>query len=144
MSVAPQRGALPLVLVPRPWPTDGTVIHLADHPRSRHARHRFGNVLGNALGNALGTALHVLDDSLHDLDNALHDLDNALRDLDNALRDLDIALNVLSAPDNVLVALSAVLHLRTHVLPAPGNLAHGDRRIERSRMPPPSHRRLIL
>ena len=125
------------MLVPRPWPTDGTVIHLADHPRSRHARHRFGNVLGNALGNALGTALH-------DLDDALHDLDNALRDLDNALRDLDIALSVLSAPDNVLVALSAVLHLGTHVLPAPGNLAHDDRRIERSRMPPPSHRRLIL
>lgn len=118
------------MLVPRPWPTDGTVIHLADHPRSRHARHRFGNVLGNALGNALGTALHDLDDALHDLDNAL--------------RDLDIALNVLSAPDNVLVALSAVLHLGTHVLPALGNLAHDDRRIERSRMPPPSHRRLIL
>ena len=125
------------MLFPRPWPTDGTVIHLADPPRSRHARHRFGNFFGNALGNALGAALH-------DLDNALHDLDNALHGLDNALHGLDIALNVLSAPDNVLVALSAVLHLGTHVLPAPGNLAHGDRRIERSRMPPPSHRRLIL
>ena len=117
------------MLFPRPWPTDGTVIHLADHPRSSHARHLIDNALGNAL---------------HDLDNALHDLDNALHDLDNALRDLDNALNVLSAPDNVLVALSAVLHLGTHVLPVPGNLAHDDRRIERSRMPPPSHRRLIL
>ena len=114
------------MLVPRPWPTDGTVIHLADHPRSRHARHRFGNALGNALG------------------IALHDLDDALHGLDNAPRDLDIALNVLSAPDNALVALNAVLHLGPHVLPAPGNLAHDDRRIERSRMPPPSHRRLIL
>ena len=118
------------MLFPRPWPTDGTVIHLADHPRSRNARHRFGNVLGNVLGNALGTALHDLDDALHDLDNAL--------------RDLDIALNVLSAPDNALAALGAVLHFGTHLLPAPGTLAHDHRRIERSRVPPPSHRRLIL
>ncbi len=114
------------MLAPRPWPTDGTVIHPADHPRSRHARHRFGNVLGNAPG------------------NALHDLDDALHDLDNALRDLDIALNALSAPDNALRALSAALRFGTRVLPAPGNLAHDDRRIERSRVPPPSHRRLIL
>jgi len=114
------------VLVPRPWPTDGTVIHLADHPRSRNARHRLGNALGNVLG------------------NALHDLDDALHDLDNALRDLDIALNVLSAIYNALAALSAVLHFGTHLLPAPGTLAHDYRRIERSRVPPPSHRRLIL
>ncbi len=110
------------MLTPRPWPTDGTVIHLVHHPCSRHARHLFGNALGNAL---------------HDLDNALHDLDNALRDLDNVL-------NVLSAPDNALAALRAVLHVETLLLPAPGNLANDDRRIERSRVLPLSHLRLIL
>ncbi len=105
------------MLAPHPWPTDGTVIHLVNHPRSRHARHLLGNILGNAL---------------HDLGNALHGLDNAL---------LDNALHALNAPDNALAALRAVLHFGTLLLTAHGNLAHNDR-IERSRVFAPSHLRL--